>query len=112
MSWNAHNASKEIDKLMDEYSDDQGVCFLSAFAEGVHCSTSSWANYGTGKGHDYQKLAKQCPGFAVASAAIALRNLRKHFGPINRKEAEIVTAADTMFADVQRLVERALAAAA
>jgi peptidoglycan hydrolase-like protein with peptidoglycan-binding domain len=112
MSWNAHTSSKEIDKLFDEYSSDQGACFLSAFAEEVHCSTASWNNVGSGKGRDYQELAKNCPGFAVASAAVCLRNLRKHFGPINRKEAEIVTAADTMFADVQRLVEPALAAAA
>lgn len=112
MSWDAHSASKEIEKLMAEYSGDEGLCFLGAFADGVQCSTSSWANYGSGKGHDFQKLAKECPGFAVASAAICLRNLRKHFGPINRKEAEVVTAADTMFADVQQLVEPALAAAA
>ena len=109
MSWDAHVASKEIDKLMDEYEDDEGLCFLGAFAEGVQCGTSSWANIGSGKGHDFQKLAKQCPGFAVASAAVCLRVNRKHFGPINRKEAEIVTAADTMFMDVQRLVDAELA---
>ena len=60
--------ANEISKLMDEYAEDEGLCFLGAFADGVQCSTSSWANYGTGKGHDFQKLAKQCPGFAVASA--------------------------------------------
>jgi peptidoglycan hydrolase-like protein with peptidoglycan-binding domain len=112
MSWDAHSASGEIGKLMDEYGDDEGLCFLGAFADGIQCSTSSWANYGSGKGHDFQKLAKQCPGFAVASCAVGLRNIRKHWGPINRKEAEIVTAADTMFADVQRLVEGELAVAA
>jgi hypothetical protein len=97
---------------MDEYGDDEGLCFLGAFADGIQCSTSSWANYGTGKGHDFQKLCKECPGFAVASAAVCLRVLRKHFGPINRKEAEIVPAADTMFMDVQRLIEGELAVAA
>jgi hypothetical protein len=112
MSWNAHSASGEIGKLMDEYGDDEGLCFLGAFADGVQCSTSSWRNVGSGKGHDYQQLAKQCPGFAVASAAVGLRNLRKHWGPINTKAAEIVTAADTMFADVQALVEGELAAVA
>jgi hypothetical protein len=106
MSWDANGASKEIGKLMDEYGDDEGLCFLGAFADGVQCSTSSWANYGTGKGHDFQKLAKECPGFAVASAAVCLRVLCKHFGPIVRKEAEIVPAADVMFAEVQRFVEQ------
>jgi len=106
MSYDAHSASKEIDKLMAEYSDDEGLCYLGAFADGIQCSTASWANYGSGKGHDFQKLEKQCPGFAAAVCAVGLRTVRKHWGPINRREVEIVTAADTMFADVQRLVEQ------
>jgi hypothetical protein len=112
MSWDANGASKEIGKLMDEYGDDEGLCFLGAFADGIQCSTSSWANYGTGKGHDFQKLCKECPGFAVATCAVGLRNIRKHWGPISRKEAEIVPAADTMFMDVQRLIEGEPAVAA
>ncbi len=112
MSWNAHASSKEIEKLMNEYATDEGLCYLGAFAEGVQCKAASWENVGSGKGRDYQELAKRCPGFAVASTAICLRNLRKHFGPINRKDAEIVVAADTMFADVQALVEQHFVAVA
>ena len=106
-SYDSHSASKEIDKLFDEYTDDTALCFLGAFAEGVQCSTKSWENYGTSKGREFQKLCKNCPGFAVASAAVCLRVLRKHFGPINRREVEIMPAADVMFADVQRVVEAA-----
>ena len=38
--------------------------------------------------------------------------MQKHGGPMNRKEVEMVTAADTMFMDVQRLVEGEVAVAA
>ena len=91
---------------MAEYSDDEGLCFLGAFADGIQCSTSSWANYGSGKGHDFQKLAKQCPGFAVAAARWGCARCASTGDRSIRKEVEIVTAADTMFADVQRLVEQ------
>jgi Putative peptidoglycan binding domain len=111
-SWNSHTASGEIDKLFDEYKNDPSGCLQSVFAEGVSCTAAEWKVWGTGQGAEFQKLAKDCPMFAVESAGVCLRVLRKHFGPINRKEAEIVTAADTMFMDVQRLVEGELAVAA
>jgi Putative peptidoglycan binding domain len=111
-SWNSHVASPEIDKLFDEYKSDPSGCLQSVFAEGVSCTPAEWKIWGTGQGAEFQRLAKECPMFAVEAAGVGLRVIRRHWGPINRKEAEIVTAADEMFMDVQRLVESALAVAA
>jgi hypothetical protein len=46
-------------------------------------------------------MCKSCPAFAVESCAITLRNLRQHYGPINRKEAELRVDADQMFKQVE-----------
>ena len=60
----------------------------------------------TGDGRDFQKLSKDCPFFAVEFAGIGLRNIRKHWGPINRHDAEIKSDADVMFKEVQKLVDQ------
>ena len=62
-------------------------------------------NFGTGDGRDFQKLSKEAPFFALSFAAIGLRNIRKHWGPINRRAAEIKAEADTLFKDVQTLID-------
>ena len=104
MSWNASNASAEMDRIMDYYRDKPPACAIDIFSEGVTCTTKEWACIGTGEGYTYQQLAKSCPAFAAECTAIALRVLRKHFGPINRKEAELRPEADDMLEEVQRLV--------
>jgi peptidoglycan hydrolase-like protein with peptidoglycan-binding domain len=107
-SWNSHTCSGEIDKLFDEYkvglTSDPPQCALSTFKEGVSCSSSSWSNYGSGTGRDFQQLAKSCPQFCVEAAAVGLRNLRQHWGPINRKDAELRADADALFIGVQEIL--------
>jgi hypothetical protein len=104
MSWNASNSTPLMQQVMDQYSASNAMCQLNVFEEGVSCSSSDWDCYGSGLGFYYQELAKLCPQFAVETAALALRNLRQHFGPINRHEAELRVEADRMLADVQELV--------
>jgi hypothetical protein len=104
MSWNASNATPLMQLVMDQYSSSHTLCQLDAFREGVSCSSQDWACYGSGAGYYYQELAKLCPQFAVETTALALRNLRQHFGPINRYEAELRLEADQMLADVQAVV--------
>jgi hypothetical protein len=107
-SWNSNTCSPEIPKLMDEYSpglnSDPPECALHTFEEDVSCSSSSWSNYGSGKGRDFQQLAKSCPQFTCEVAAVGLRNLRQHWGPINRKEAELRREADELFLNVEELI--------
>jgi len=104
MSWNASACSDEIAKLADFYASQPPQCALAIFQDGVECSREDWQCYGSGEGFDYQRLAKNCPQFAVETAAIGLRNLRQHWGPINRFEAEVRPEADQMLQQVQELV--------
>jgi Putative peptidoglycan binding domain len=102
-SWNISGVTTDMLKLLDEYSqkDDPPQCGLEIFSEHVTCSSSSWSNYGSGTGADYQALAKKCPQFAVEMTALGLRLLRQHWGPINRKEVEVRPEADDMLREVQ-----------
>ena len=107
MSWNASACHEEIAKLADAYADHPLECALAIFRDGVECSREDWQCFGSGDGFEYQRLAKNCPQFAVESAAIGLRNLRQHWGPINRLEAEVRPEADQMLQQVQELVTEA-----
>lgn len=107
-SYNAHSASEpEFSDLMVEYSqpENKAACYLTAFDDGVSCSDSEWSCYGSGRGYDFQKLAKECPSFAVETCALTLRNLCNHYGPIVRHETELRGAADEMFRDVQAYID-------
>ena len=106
MSWNASSSSDEMGKLMDQYSQHPPQCALDIFRQGVSCSESEWSCYGSGDGYEYQELAKACPQFAVETTAIGLRNLRQHWGPINRYEVEVMPEADRMLRAVQGLMTR------
>jgi len=114
-SYNAHGASDpEFDNLMGEYSAPQNepACYLSAFKEGVSCSSNEWSNYGSGKGCEFQKLCKECPAFAVETHGLTLRNLANHYGPIIRHEVELRSDADMMFKSIQGYVDKRYPASA
>ncbi len=79
--------------------------FVEIFREGVTCKPKDLENFGSGDGEKFQRLSKECPAFAVEFAAVTLRNMRKHFGPINRKEAQVRRECDVMLKAVQQAVE-------
>ena len=79
--------------------------FQEVFSEGVSCGADDWQNIGTGPGLKFQQLSKECPAFAVEFAGVGLRNLRKHWGPINRKEVPLRPECDDMLRQVQRYVD-------
>jgi len=100
-SWNSSNSTPEMPKEMNFFDQDQTSCFLQAFKQGVSCSSSEWSCYGSGTGYHFQELCKSCPTYAAQSCASGLRTIRQHWGPINRYEAEVKSAADDMFKQVQ-----------
>jgi Putative peptidoglycan binding domain len=104
MSWNASAASTSILALFDAYQKDGDAetGYESVFNEDVSCSESDWENYGSGDGATYQYMAKRFPAFAVETAAIGVRALRQHWGPINRKEVELRREADDMLKAVEK----------
>jgi hypothetical protein len=107
-SYNAHSASDpEFVGLMNEYDNEahEATCYLEAFAEGVSCDDSDWSCYGSGQGYVFQELCKDCPAFACETAALTLRNLANHYGPIIRKEVELRHEANTMLRKVQDYID-------
>jgi hypothetical protein len=105
-SFNARRASPLLPKLFAEFNANPTPSYTDVFKEGVRCTEANLENFGEGDGRDFQKLSKDCPFFALEFAAIGLRNIRKHWGPINRRDAEIKPDADTMFQEVQKLVDQ------
>jgi hypothetical protein len=87
VSYNSHSAHFLLDALFDQYKGSTD--FQDIFSDGVTCKTASWTDWGTGDGRDFQELTKACPAFAVEYAALLLRKRRKHWGPINKKTAEL-----------------------
>jgi peptidoglycan hydrolase-like protein with peptidoglycan-binding domain len=107
-SWNARVCCTDFVNLFDQYTVDSPQGYMGVFAEDVSCSSSEWASYGSGDGLRFQELCKYNPTFAVETCGITLRNLRQHYGPINRKEAELKREADDMLWRVQSLVDKLL----
>jgi hypothetical protein len=103
-SWNSHVASPELPKLFAAYSANPDG-FLSIFREGLSGPASS--NEGSGDGAAFQALCKSCPAFAAEAAAIGLRTIRRHWGPINRREAEIRPEAEALLLQVQKVIDPA-----
>jgi uncharacterized protein (TIGR02594 family) len=105
-SWNSRFANPELPKLLAKYSaNPQG--FLSIFSEDVTPKPDDLENFGSGEGAAFQALCKSCPAFAVEAAAVGLRTIRKHWGPIDRQEAEIRPEADRLLKQVQEIVDAA-----
>jgi peptidoglycan hydrolase-like protein with peptidoglycan-binding domain len=103
MSWDANTASRQIPRLLEEYlANGGGYCEI--FAEGVTPRGRELENCGSGTGETFQRLCKQCPGFAVETAAVGLRNVLTHWGPIKERAAELRPEADDMLRQVQLLM--------
>jgi hypothetical protein len=105
VSFDARRASTLMPKLFQQYSLKPTSGFLDVFKEGVQSKASDLENFGTGPGRDFQQLTKECPAFAAEFAAVGLRNIRKCWGPIIRKEAEVRPEANLMLTQVEHAVD-------
>ena len=103
-SFNARTASPLLPMLFTQYSENPSG-FLDVFKEGVKCSAADLENFGSGDGAEFQRLSKACPAFAAEFAAVGLRHLRAHWGPINRRGTEVRPECDTMLRQVQAAVD-------
>jgi hypothetical protein len=83
-------------------------CLLEVFSVGVTCKPSDAINHGTGAGVEFQKTMKTCPRLAVNYTGALLRlsgGAQSHFGPIRRKEAELVPACVQMLTLVEEKIK-------
>ena len=103
-SWNARLASPLLPQLFSDYHADP-TDFLDVFREGVTEKQQDLVNFGSGDGKEFQTLSKESPAFAAEFAAIGLRNIRTHWGPINTHAAELRPEADLLFLHVQQAVD-------
>ena len=103
-SFNARSASPLMPMLFTQYSANPAG-FVEIFQEGVHVKASDLENFGTGAGMEFQRLSKASPAFAAEFAAVGLRNIRTHWGPINTRAAELRNECDAMFRQVQMAVD-------
>jgi hypothetical protein len=101
-SWNSNVASP---LMLDLFENPPGDGLTPYFRQGVSCSAADWDNYGSGRGEEFQALAKGTPEFAAQFAAVGLRNIRTHWGPINRYEAEVRHDIDVLLQEVQAVVD-------
>jgi hypothetical protein len=105
VSHNASFASPLLKQLFDQYRAKPTGGFLEVFQEGAHCKASDAENFGEGPGMEFQRLSKACPAFAVEFAAIGLRHIRTHWGPIISRKAEIRRECDQMYQQIQVAVD-------
>jgi hypothetical protein len=103
-SFNARRASPELPKLFGRYLASPSG-FADTFREGVRCRPSDWKNYGSGPGVEFQRLSKASPAFAAEFAALGLRTVRTHWGPINRRAVEIRSECDAMLTQIENLMD-------
>jgi hypothetical protein len=108
-SYNARTASPLLPQLFADYRANPSG-FLDTFQEGVPCSAADLENFGSGDGMIFQQLSKECPAFAAEFTAVALRHRRRHWGPINRRAAEVRPECDDLLRQVQDRVAAASAA--
>ena len=104
VSFNAKDASPLLPQIFAHYKANPSG-FVDVFKEGVRCSAASLENFGSGDGRDFQRLCKDCPAFAAEFAAVALRHIRKHWGPINRRQAQVRPECDALLRQVQAAID-------
>lgn len=105
-SYNIRSCSAHVAALLEEYwANPNG--FLGTFRFGVAPDSNDLGNFGSGDGAKHQFLSKFAPAYHAYVTALGLRYLRQHWGPVNRKEVEIMPDADDMLKEVQEYIERA-----
>lgn len=96
-----------LKELYDAYLEYPRGCFEREFYEGVSCDAANWKNHGKNPAAvAYQGLAKSCPAFSIESGFVMFRTNRAHYGPLNRKTAEVYPSCVSMFEQVRIAVEK------
>lgn len=104
-SYNSVPASGPLRDLFDAYADYPNGCFKTEYYGKTTCSAANWKNHGSDpKALQFQTMSKECPGYTVESGVIMFRTKRTHYGPLNKKTAEVVPACVAMFERVRQEV--------
>jgi len=105
-SWNLRSTNDEITRLFTLFNGlNSPRGFVEIFREGVESNDGEFDCYGSGDGERFQETCKLCPDFAVETAAIGLRTLCNHWGPVMRHEVDLNPAVDVLYRQVQSIVD-------
>lgn len=80
------NAHPELKQILAYYRAHPELCLKDVYSEGVKIKTGGYI--GSGPGREFQEFVRSCPGVQAPLAAIYVRFLSTHFGPINTKKVE------------------------
>lgn len=106
-SWNFRSASPLLPQMFtDECArpEDDEQSLQTIFKEGA-TGVYATRDYGSGDGLIFQHLCKTRPLFAAMTAAVGLRGIRSHWGPIDNYQAEVLPVVDELYKKVQSLVD-------
>lgn len=104
-SYNARSLNPLLPKIFENYKLNPNG-FIEIFNKVKPCGNNNWENFGEGNGREFQKLSKECPGFAVEFTAVAMRNSYRHWGPIKNRKVEIKSECNVMFLKVQNYIDQ------
>ena len=100
VSFDSIDADPSLRKLYSDFSGQQESCRLATFMEGL--SGGAEPDFGTGPAAEFQHFTKACPAFAAEYAGVMIRVDARHFGPINRREAEFLPSCQAMLQEVEQ----------
>lgn len=104
-SWNISSTNPIIKTVLEELINDAKFDgFLSEYRDGVSCSVRDFSSYGSGIGRTFQDMQRKKPHLAVEVALIGLRTLRRHWGPINRHEAEVRPEVMSLLISIEKVI--------
>lgn len=106
-SYNSLKGAPVLKELFEAYLEYPRGCFEKDYYEKTTCTAANWKNHGSDpKALAYQGLSKSCPAFTVESGLVMFRTNRSHYGPLNRKKAEVYPACVAMFERVRQAVAK------
>jgi hypothetical protein len=95
--------------LYERYKQRPDSGFLDVFSEGVTCNVpgrDGGAIFGAGVGREFQQFSKDCPAFTVELAALGLRTIANHWGPINVNTVEIRRECWSLMLEIEKAIDR------
>jgi len=104
-SFNSRSASPVLPRLFAKFKADKSGCFADQYKGATKCSEANLKNWGTGEGVEFQKLSKDCPGFATEYHAVMLRTRRSHYGPVNQKRSLVKSSCTKMFKSIRNKIQ-------
>lgn len=101
-SFDSINATKEFKEIYAYYQAHPSECLKKEYSEGVKLKDNGYI--GEGPGLAFQKFMRSCPAAQAEYTASGIRVLRKHWGPINRKEVELPEECTEMLTEIENAV--------